>query len=60
MTAGATSRAAHLLALVNKGDDLPPGQPGHCRGSVTRKTRRGALAAAAVAPVGCLRITELA
>jgi len=36
MATGTTSRTAHLLALMNKGDDVRPGQPGHCRGSVTR------------------------
>ena len=36
MTAGTASRTAHLLAAMNKGDDLRPGPPGHCRGSVTR------------------------
>ena len=41
MTAGTASRAAHLLAVMNKGGDLRPGPPGHCRGSVTRTgTRR--------------------
>jgi hypothetical protein len=39
--AGTTSRAAHLLALMNKGDGLRPGQPGHGRGSVTHKGARG-------------------
>ena len=51
ITAGTTSRTAHLLAVMKKGDDLHPGPPGHCRGSVTR----GALAAAAVALAGCRR-----
>ena len=55
MTAGTTGRTAHLLALMNKGDDLRPGQPGRCRGSVTRTGTRGALAAAAVALAGCWR-----
>ena len=36
MTAGTASRTAHLLALMTTGDDLRPGPPGHCRGSVTR------------------------
>ena len=36
MTAGTASRTAHLLAVMNNGDDLRPGPPGHCRGSVTR------------------------
>ena len=36
MAAGTASRAAHLLAVMTKGDDLRPGPPGHCRGSVTR------------------------
>ena len=54
MTTGTTSRTAHLLALMNKGDDVRPGQPGHCRGSATCKAP-GALVAAAVALGGCLR-----
>jgi hypothetical protein len=37
MTTGTTSRTAHLLALMQKGGYVPPGQPGHWRGSVTRK-----------------------
>jgi hypothetical protein len=32
-----TTDTAHLLALMKKGDDVRPGQPGHCRRSVTRK-----------------------
>ena len=40
MTAGATGRTAHLLALMNKGDDLRPGQPVYCRGSVTARAPR--------------------
>ena len=55
MTTGTASRTAHLLAVMNKGDDLRPGPPGHCRGSVTRTGTRGALAAAAVALAGCWR-----
>ena len=42
MTAGTASRTAHLLAVTNKGGDLRPGPPGHCRGSVTRTGTRGA------------------
>ena len=53
MAAVTTSRTARLLAVMNKGDDGRPGQPGHCRGSVTRKAP-GALDAA-VALLGCLR-----
>jgi len=41
MTTGTTSRTAHLLALMNKGDDMYPGQPGHCRGSVARNAPGG-------------------
>ena len=41
MATGTTSRAARLLALMHKGDDLRSGRPGHCRGSVTRKGARG-------------------
>ena len=41
MAAGTTSRTARLLAVMNKGDDVRPGQPGHCRGSVTRKAPAG-------------------
>lgn len=37
MTTDTTSRTAHLLALTKKGEDVGPGQLGHCRGSVTRK-----------------------
>jgi len=55
MTAGTTGRTAHLLALMNKGDDLRPGQPGYCRGSVTGKAPGAVAAAAVVARVGCLR-----
>jgi len=55
MTTGTTSRTAHLLALMNKGDDLRPGQPGHGRGSVTRQGAQGAVVAAAVAVIGCRR-----
>ena len=54
MTTGTTSRTAHLLAVMNKGDDLRPGPPGHGRGSATRKVP-GARAAAAVALAGCRR-----
>src|SRR5215472_18249648 len=43
MTAGAASRTAHLPTVRNKGDDLRPGPPGHCRGSVTRTGTRGLL-----------------
>ena len=43
MTAGTTSRAARLPAVMNNGDDLRPGPPGHCRGSVTRTGTRGLL-----------------
>ena len=43
MAAGTTSRTARLLAVMNKGDDGRPGQPGHCRGSVTRNGRPGLL-----------------
>jgi hypothetical protein len=28
MTTGTTSRTAHLLAPMNEGDDVGPGQPG--------------------------------
>ena len=55
MTAGTASRTAHLLAVMNK-DDLRPGPPGPCRGSVTRTAPPGGgLAAAAVALGGCRR-----
>jgi len=39
--AGTTSRAARLPAVMNNGDDLRPGPPGHCRGSATRTGARG-------------------
>lgn len=55
MTAGTTNRTAHLLAVMNKGGDVRPGQPGHCRGSVTRKAPPRALVAAASALPGRLR-----
>ena len=55
MTTGTTSRTAHLLALMNKGDDVRPGQPGHCRGISHPHGLPGALAAAAVALAGCRR-----
>ena len=48
MTTGTTGRTALPLALMKTGDDLRPGQPGHCRGSATRKGARGAVVAAAV------------
>ena len=58
MAAGTASRIAHLLALMNNGDDIRPGQPGHYRRSVTRKGAR-ALVAAAVALLGLsARITQ--
>jgi hypothetical protein len=61
MTTGTTSRTAPLLALMNKGDDLRPGQPGHCRGFSHPQGRPGALATAAVALAGLsARITQLA
>jgi len=41
ITAGTTSRTAHLLAVMKKGDDLHPGPPGHCRESATRTGARG-------------------
>jgi hypothetical protein len=41
MAAGTTSRTAPLPALMNNGDDLRPGQPGHCRGSATCTGARG-------------------
>ena len=60
MAAGTASRIAHLLALMNNGDDIRPGQPGQYRRSVTRKGAR-ALVAAAVALLGLsARITQLA
>jgi hypothetical protein len=31
MTTSTISRTAHLLALTKKGEDVRPGQPGHCR-----------------------------
>jgi len=41
MTAGTASRTAHLLAVLNKGDDLRPGPPGALPGIVTRTGTRG-------------------
>ena len=41
MAAGTASRIAHLLALMNNGDDIRPGQPGQYRRSVTRKGAPG-------------------
>ena len=53
MTAGTASRAAHLLAVMNKGDDLRPGPAGALPGISHPHGHRGALAAAAVALAGC-------
>ena len=60
MATGTTSRTAHLLALMNNGDNLRPGQPGHCRESVTRKGARGCCRGCCRAPWLSARITQLA
>ena len=57
MAAGTTSRTARLLAVMNKGDDVRPGQPGHCRGSVSRKAP-GALVGCCRAPWVSAQITQ--
>jgi hypothetical protein len=58
MTAGTTSRTAHLLALMKKGEDVRPGQPGHCRRSVTRKGAGGSCRGCCRAPWLSARITQ--
>jgi hypothetical protein len=61
MTAGIASRAEHpQLAVMNKGDDLRPGRPGHGRGSVTRKGARGCCRGCCCASWRWARITLLA
>jgi len=54
MTTSTISRTAHLLALTKKGEDVRPGQPGHCRDQSPARAPR-AVVSAAVALVGCLR-----
>jgi len=51
MTAGTASWTAHLLVLMNKGDDLRPGQPGTA-GDQSPARAPGAPATAAVALLG--------
>ena len=54
MTTGTTSRTAHLLAPMNEGEDVGPGQPGTA-GDQSPARAPGALATAAVALPGCRR-----
>jgi hypothetical protein len=60
MTAGPTSRTAPLPAVMNNGDGLRPGQPGHCRGSVTRTGARGLCRGRCHTPWLSARITQYA
>ena len=60
MTTGTTGRTALPLALMKTGDDLRPGQPGHCRGSATRKGARGCGRGCYRARWLSARITQLA
>ena len=54
MTTGTTSRTAHLLALMKKGDDVHP-VPRGTAGDQSPARRPGALVAAAVGLLGCRR-----
>ena len=54
MTTGTTSRTAHLLAPMNEGEDVGPGQPGTA-GDQSPARAPGALATAAVAATPTVR-----